>query len=183
MPRRLGLLNLLFAAAALVCWPNAASAHRLIVEYRVLPDHQVQVEGWYSSPANPHPASQAKVTVTRADGSRLVDGELDANGIFKFSYDRPEDLSVAVSHTGGHYREVVIPAAELDPQKPAESGAPASPTPSSRRASSFHEWAQEIMVEVGFVLALAAFVLSVWNARRLRELRRERETKTGKPGP
>ena len=46
MRRRYGALTSLALAAALLA-AGAAHAHRLEAEYRVLPDHKVQVESWF----------------------------------------------------------------------------------------------------------------------------------------
>jgi hypothetical protein len=176
MRGRFGLLRTLLAGLALVvCLPKSAWAHRLVVECRILPDHKVQVEGWYNSPTNPHPAVRAKVDVLRSDGSRLIEGELDASGFFTFSYERPEDLNVVVYQTG-HREEVLLSALKLGLDAPAASQVEKgniSSSPIKSEHESLREWVREVLIGVGFVLALAAFVLSVRNAR---ELRRRKET-------
>jgi hypothetical protein len=176
MRGRFGLLTTLLAGLALVlCLPKPARAHRLVVECRVLPDHKVQVEGWYNSPSNPHPAVRAKVDVLRSDGSRLTEGELDVSGFFTFSYEKPEDLSVIVYQTG-HREEVRLSALKLGLEAPTDSqvgNGSTSSSPVKSEHESLREWVREVLIGVGFVLALAAFVLSVRNAR---ELRRRKET-------
>jgi hypothetical protein len=169
---------LLFALFALSIFPGAARAHRLVVEYQVLPERKVQVEAWYSSPANPHPAAQAKVQVRRADGSTLAAGELDAKGFFTFDYERPEIMTIVVSQTG-HREEVTIPAEKLGA---AEPGTNPTEAPHGRSAGehahdhSVQEFVQQVLVGVGFLLALAAFVLSLRNARALRRMEGERRS-------
>jgi hypothetical protein len=169
----------LLATLLLLALSPTARAHRLEVTYRILPDHKIEVEGYYYSPANPHPARQARVIVHRADGSTLAEGELDAQGLFTFTCAQPESLTVVVTQAG-HRDEAIIPASALGaPDSPitypdSADGANHAPIPSAA-SHPLREWAKEVLTGVAFLLALAAFVLSVRNNRMLREMREKRE--------
>jgi nickel transport protein len=171
MRRRYGALILLALAGLL---PAAgAYAHRLEAEYRVLPDHKVQVESWFDlggdSPRG------ARVQVLRADGSLLTEGKLDSQGVYVFSYGDAEPLKVVVSAGAGHRKELEIPAKDLAPDGTAAPAAPGSaPPPASpgpRADRSARVSVKDVLIGVGFLLAVAAFALSLRNARQLRELK------------
>jgi hypothetical protein len=177
MPRRhraltcaavpLGLLALLLLT-------DTAQAHRLEADYRVLPDSKVQVEGWFDLGGLP---KGARVQVFRPDGSLLSEGKLDGDARYVFPYRDAEALKVVVS-SAGHRKEFGIPAAELT------AGATiAVPSPGNqeqraetdlRTEHASRVSVKDVLVGVGFLLAVAAFVLSLRNARQLRELRRAR---------
>jgi hypothetical protein len=174
MRGRIGTLNpltFLAALAVLTLAPAPAHAHRLVIECRILPDRKVQVEGWYNSPANLHPAAQAKVVVRRNDGSTLVEGELDSRGYFTFAPEQAEALTVIVSQTG-HREELIIPGEKLA-AAPERAPSPTDPPAAPMTVTPVHpvrEELKELLIGVGFVLALAAFVLSLRNARALKRL-------------
>ncbi len=176
-PTRLSAVSLAMVAF-LVCG-RSARAHRLEGEYRVLPGGKVLVESWFDLTGDsPH---GARVTVSRSDGRLLAEGELDAGGRFVFAYTTAEALHVAVSAGAGHRKDLDIPAAELaqglsptttagEPASAPGDGPPAPPPAIDRgpRVS-----VRDVLTGVGFVLAAAAFALSIRNARRLRHLARE----------
>jgi hypothetical protein len=139
--------------------PRTAQAHRLDGEYRVLPGNKVQIEAWFENDDVPH---GAKVRIYRGDGSLLFPnpGELNDKGIYVFSYDKAEPLKVVVSAGQGHRKELVIPAGMLSAQGPAPGAAP----------EEFP--VKDLLLGITFLLALAAFVLSVLNTWRLRDPRR-----------
>jgi hypothetical protein len=169
MRRRLGALTGVLVLLA----AGPARAHELVVECTVLAaEKKVQVYAWYSSPRNPHPARQAQVEVTQA-GSELARGATGDDGHFAFAYDRAEEVRVTVSQAG-HVGAVTLSAAQLangeEGKTPADtataSGRADSPLISSRDQRPF-AWVKDVLVGVGFLLALAAFVLSVRNARQI----------------
>jgi hypothetical protein len=146
---------------------SEAQAHRLEGEYRVLPDRKVRVEAWFETGDAP---KGAKVRVFRPGGAPLFaePGELDAQGVYVFAYDRAEKLRVVISGEG-HRKELTIPATEL-----ASPGGVDSPTsqeaPARERGQEFP--VKDLLLGITFLLALGAFVLSLRNARRLRQLGR-----------
>jgi hypothetical protein len=150
----------------------AAHAHRLEGEYRVLPGRKVQVEAWYETGDAP---KGAKVRVYRADGSPLFrePGEMDSRGEYVFPYDKAENLKVVISAGEGHRKELRIPAAELSGPGPAPAGDPQGPAATSVRERAREFPFKDLLLGVTFVLALGAFVLSLRNARRLRDRARD----------
>jgi cobalt/nickel transport system permease protein len=171
---------LLLAVLGTLLTAGPARAHRLEAEAKVLPGGQVRVESWFDLTGES--PKGAKVQVLRPDGTTLTKGELDDQGMFVFRYDRPEALRVVVSAGAGHRKELVIPRAELEraatgskgagdgqPVHPAAAGPPGA-TPVSSADRSSRVTVKDVLVGVGFVLAAAAFLLSLRNARRLREL-------------
>jgi nickel transport protein len=155
-----------------------ARAHRLEAECRVLPGQRVRVESWFDLTGD-SPAG-ARVQVFRADGQLLTEGRLDREGLFVFSYPKAERLRVVVSAGAGHRKELEIsetdlarPVATTEADRLAPSE-PAAPPPASipRADRSTQVTVKDVLVGVGFLLAVAAFVLSVRNARQLRDLRR-----------
>jgi nickel transport protein len=168
----------LLPLAVMLTIVSPASAHRLIAEFSVLPDKKIQIESWFDSTGKPPRA--ATVEVFRADKQLLASGQLDAQGIFVFSFDRAEPLSVVVNAGGGHRAEVEIPEASLMQALAAESahGNPTDDAASKaepRADRSSRLTVKDIVIGVSFLLAAAAFLLSLRNARRLRELTRRRQ--------
>jgi hypothetical protein len=167
----LGVLAVLLLA-------GPARAHRLEADYRVLPDHQIEVEGWFDLGGLP---KGARVQVFRPDGSLLGEGKLDADARYVFSYRQAEALKVVVSSVG-HRKELDIPAGELTSAGTAAASSPGNPEQPPPSGPHVEHGSQvsvkDVLVGVGFLLAVAAFVLSLRNARRLRALERQR---TGLP--
>jgi cobalt/nickel transport system permease protein len=173
---------LLLAALGTLLTAAPARAHRLEAEARVLPGGQVRVESWFDLTGDS--PKGARVEVLRPDGTTLTAGEVDDRGLFVFRYDRPEALRVVVSAGAGHRKEFVIPRAELErgahpqaagPSPPAAAppGGPGPPAPPSADRTS-RVGAKDVLAGVGLVLAAAAFLLGLRNARRLRELEQAR---------
>jgi len=174
---------LLLAVPALLAGAADARAHRLEVDYTVRPGQKVQVESWFDLTGKPPPGAQ--VQVFRDNGDLVTEGVVDDQGIFVFSYTKAEPLRVVVSAGAGHRAEVHIPAQDLarspgaGAQSPDAGGPAAGPetrTPLIDRRP--RESVKDVLVGVGFVLAVAAFVLSLRNARRLRELNRRMDRVT-----
>jgi hypothetical protein len=146
----------------------------------VLRGQMVQIESWFDltgeSPKN------AKVEVFRANDQLLTSGRLNDEGVFVFPYTQVESLRVVVSAGAGHRKELTIPEADLakllgsqgvehdssafrqDPPSPAVLQADRSPRVSFK----------DVMIGIAFLLAAAAFVLGVRNARELQKWNRQR---------
>jgi len=168
---------LLLLAVFGVLWAaSPAHAHRLEADYRVRPDGQVQVESWFDV-GGKAPAG-AKVQVLRPNGDVLAEGALSGDGVFVFEPKHAADLKVVVTAGGGHRAEIDIPAAALSqaPAAPAGSAGPAPP-PRPLIDHSFQIPYREIVAGFGFLLGLAAFVLSLRNMRQLQELKRAQEAR------
>jgi cobalt/nickel transport system permease protein len=165
---------LLLAVLGTLLSAAPARAHRLEAEAKVLPGGQVRVESWFDLTGDS--PKGAKVEVLRPDGTTLAAGELDDRGQFVFRVEKAEPLKVVVSAGGGHRKELVIPLTQLEqtavaPQAPAgvppAGGAAAPPAPLADRSARVT--VKDVLVGVGFVLAAAAFLLSLRNARQLRQ--------------
>jgi nickel transport protein len=163
------------ALMAVLATAGSARAHRLEAEYRVLPDHKVKIEGWFDLTGDS--ARGAKVEVFRPDGTLLAEGPMNEEGIFIFSYERGETLKVVVSAGAGHRKELEISAGDLDKSVAATTSEGLTHADRSARVS-----VKDVLVGLGFVLALAAFVLSLRNARQLRQWQRQHLAGIAEPG-
>lgn len=157
---------LLVAPLAALLIAGAAQAHRLLGEYRILPDKQVRIESWFDLTGD-SPVG-ARVQVFRPDGSLLAEGKLDDKGVFVFTYSAIEALKVVISAGAGHRAELSIAAREL-----AGESREADPGADRSARVSF----KDVLTGIGFVLALAAFALGLRNARLLHELKTKDERK------
>jgi cobalt/nickel transport system permease protein len=169
---------LVLAVLAGLAAPSAARAHRLDAEYRVLPDGRVRVESWFDLTGDS--PEGAAVQVFRGDGQLVTEGKVDAQGLFTFHPGGSGPLRVVVSAGAGHRKELQITSAGLE--RPPQS-APSTETAQERslpsEAPTFADRSprvtgKDVLAGIGFLLALAAFVMSLRNARALREMKRDR---------
>jgi hypothetical protein len=154
---------------------GTARAHRLDAQAFVLKDRKVQVEAWFPSGV---PARGARVQVLRAGGELLTQGKTNEEGIFRFTFDEPEPLRIVISDGAGHRKELSLSSQDLArPISPKAPGGTAGSTQEedagkpvilANRNSGVP--VKDVIVGVGFLLAVAAFFLSLRNARRLREI-------------
>lgn len=163
MPRRLALLTLLWLSLL----ASPVRAHRLEAEYRALPDGRVQIECWYDLTGDS--PKGARVQVYGADGRLLHTGALDAQGKYVFEKPGEEELKVVIDAGDGHRKQLRIPAPGQGAA--AEGSGPSEDTPRADRSTRIS--AGDVMAGIGLLLAAAAFVLSIRNARRLNELTRK----------
>ena len=162
-------------------WPGLAFAHRLNADFRVLADHRVQIQSWFPGG---YPPQNATVKVLRPDGTVLAEGDLDAKGLYVFPYSRAENLQVIIRAGDDHGKEFTIPAMAL-----SSPGTPTEPTLATTADDGKTPFAvteeslpvREFLIGIGFVLAAAAFVLSLRNARLLRSLQRALTTPPATP--
>jgi hypothetical protein len=172
------IVALLLAPLLLLACAKPAFAHRLEAEYRVLPDKRIEIESWFDLTGDS--PRGAKVRVTRPDGSVLVEGELDAKGMFVFPFDKAETLKVFVDAGMGHARELQIPEGELAKAGAAKSDlepptSALSPGPFADRSSKLQF--RDILIALAFIFGLAAFVLSLRHSYALRDLKRQQENR------
>jgi len=114
---------------------------------------KVKIESWLDLGGVP---SGARLQVFRkSDGQLLLERSLDENGRLTFFADW-QPLHVVISAGDGHQKEI-----DIQPESDITS-----PLPDADRSSRIG--IKDILVGVGFLLALAAFVLSVRNHRRIR---------------
>jgi cobalt/nickel transport system permease protein len=160
----------ILAILALIGLASPAQAHRLEGEYRILPGQKIRVESWFDltgdSPAD------ASVQVFRENGEVLTKGTLDKDGVFVFSFSRPEPLRVVIAAGAGHRKELTIPVTELTRALTGSSKVPQDPPPPADRSTRIN--IKDVLLGVGFVLALAAFFLSWRNARQLRSFQEKK---------
>jgi nickel transport protein len=163
-------LTLVAATLILFFAGTPAQAHRLDAQAFVLSDQRVQIESWFSSG---DPARGAKVRVLRADRSLLVEGQLDEKGIFIFTPPSPDRLTVVISAGIGHRKELTIAAEDLararssgtdDPNAPSPH---LDPVPLADRSAAYPF--KDVLLGITFLLAAAAFVMSLRNQRRLKD--------------
>ncbi len=182
------------ALAALLSAAGAARAHKLEAQCFVRPFFRVQVEAWYETE---EPAAAARVQAFTAGGKLLAEGRTNEKGVFVFACGATGPVRVAVSAGGGHRKEVTVSADELEragacsvvaclaPGVPAALAATTAP-PAAQETAPGHDHShdpppladrtprtsvKDVLLGVGVVLAVAAFALSVRNARELRKLR------------
>jgi nickel transport protein len=181
MPGRIPSLSPLVlpsALLALVLAAGDAHAHRLDAQAFILPNHQIQIEAWFS---NGDAAQSATVQVFGAQGQRITEGHLNSQGIFIFPYGGADALKIVISAGAGHRKELSLQAGAL--AAPASEKAPASPVQGNELAPTPVPLAErdsgvpvkDVLLGIGFVLAVAAFVLSLRNAQKLRTLERFQE--------
>jgi hypothetical protein len=156
---------MLAAAALLFGDANAARAHPIHYEYKVVPaEHKVRVETWFSNDERP---KNSYLLVSRSDGGKLAEVPINDDGVAVFYYNDADDLHVELK-IPGHPKPFTVPRAELEVggggHDAAEPFADRSRTDVSMR---------DVLLGVTFLMALAAFVLSVRNARRSRNVKQE----------
>jgi hypothetical protein len=151
-------------------------AHGLDAQAFVLPGGIVQVEAWYS---NGKPAAGAAVKVMKEEKDVVAAGEMNDNGIFQFNPKVAAPLRIVVNAGGGHQKEILLTAQELDavqPKEPATSsgkdrmaaGGPTAPRPLADRSS--RESIGNVVLGIALILGAAAFWMSLRNSRKLRKL-------------
>ncbi len=158
MHRRRSVLNVFAMGMPLLvfcAFPGLARSHRLEGEAQSKKIQKVQIESWFDLGGIPN---GARVQVFRKSDSRLLmERPLDENGRLTFFADW-EPLHVIISAGDGHQKEMDIqPGADIT-----------SPLPTADRRSRIE--LKDILVGIGFLLAAAAFVLSVRNSRKLANL-------------
>jgi nickel transport protein len=153
---------LTLALFALLLPPGEARAHRLDAACRFLPGRMVRVESWFDNGQTP---KSGEVEVSREDGEVLVKGRLSSQGLFLFDAPEGGPLRVVVEAGEGHRAEVAVKPEEL-----LVAQAPPTETTTPPRHDEPSP-VKDVVMGVGLLIALAAFVLSLRNARSIRELR------------
>jgi nickel transport protein len=188
--RSRSLTVLLLALLAVTISARAAHAHRLDAQAFLLPDHQVQIQSWFDNGNVPRGAT---VQVFHANGQLLAEGRLDEKGHFLFAFAVAEPLRVVVAAGGGHRKELTLSAADLEQATGADAKTPDAsttgqttsnpvPLPDRSPAAAIRDTVKDVLIGVGFLLALAAFFLSLRNARQLGSLRRKPQMNTDEHG-
>ena len=144
---------------------SPVQAHRLEGEYRILPEQKVRIEAWFDLTGESPPG--ATVEVLRENGEALAKGTVDKDGVFVFPFVKAEPLRVVISAGAGHRKELRIHHADLARALVGSTDPPQELSPADR---STQISIKDVVMGLGFVLALAAFLLSFRNFRRLRAL-------------
>jgi hypothetical protein len=169
------LSNAVAAAACVFLCAGSAHAHRLEADYRLLPNHAIQIECWFDlSGESPR---GAMVQVFRADGEVFVEGKLDERGVYLFTCEEPGPLRVVILAGGGHRKEMEISAADLRRAAGTDSALAEQNTPSDAPGLFADRGSRvtlkDVLTGIALLVAVAAFALSLRNARALRQLRGE----------
>jgi hypothetical protein len=179
-----------------------AYAHDLKVIHSVAPKHTIQVYCWYNGLPRPTDASGAEVEVQRS-GREPIKGVADGQGLFTFSYDRVEEMTIT-ARQGTHVSRPpdVVHVDELEGKKGSGSASAWSNTTVPDRSSAeaqddksqspdtradMHKAAEQssiqlikdLLLGVCVIFAVAAFVISLRNSQHVREIRKlleERQT-------
>jgi hypothetical protein len=176
MPGRSGAV---MAFLVLLLGAGRVSAHALEADFRVLPAQTVRIEAWFETD---DPAPGAKVQVFRSNKELLVEGKTDKDGVFHFTFPAIEPLEVKIDAGQGHGKTLTIsadalsrPSADTGRARPDRGDTP--PGPKIDRHTAFP--IREVVLGVTFLLAAAAFVISLRNAQALKRLQAPRG---GAPG-
>ena len=173
MGRTPGIIAFLGALCFWTTLPASSYAHRLEADYRILADKKVQIEAWFDITGDS--ARGARVQVTGASGQVVASGKTNEQGVFLFSFNRPETLRIAIDAGAGHRKDLAIPESELTSRQNGADSSSTTIETSSQTPLPFADRSprvglKEILEGIGFILALAAFILSWRNARVLRAL-------------
>jgi cobalt/nickel transport system permease protein len=158
---------LLLALVSLLLTTTPAWAHKLDAEYHILPDGRIQIESWFETGDSP---TNARVQVFLPGDKQLTEGKLDKDGKFIFQADRTEVLRVIVNAGAGHRKELIIPKGKKNDQEFADETDTGENLRGNKRAFTIPY--KEVMVGVGFLLATAAFAMSLRNAHTLQKIQR-----------
>ena len=152
--------------------PLPALAHGLDAQAFVLPGGLVQIEAWYT---NGKPAEGARVKVFGNGVDVVAEGDMNEQGIFRFKPINAASWRIVVNAGGGHQKELSLSSRDL-------STAPANETEldstSKSRNSSLRVLADRtsresignVLLGLALLLSVAAFWLSLRNAKKLRSL-------------
>lgn len=167
--------SVLIVSSLLVSLLNTtpARAHRLLAECRVLPGQMIQVEAWFD--AGGGPSAGARVQAYQGD-QLLTEGKLDKEGVFVFGYEQPDELRIVISAGAGHRQELSLTRAQLERgagTATTNEPEPAPPVEQPRADRTSRVGIADGLVGIAFLLALAAFILSVRNSSELGRLKQQ----------
>jgi nickel transport protein len=186
MPGRIRFLSrlaLVFAPLAVLFTVGDAHAHRLDAQIFARPNREIQVESWFSSG---DAAKGARAQVFDAHDQLIAEGQLNEQGIFVFSYGDTDPWRIVISAGGGHRKELTISptdlaraaAANATPNDPQTHSIRDSPAVVPLAERDTRAPLKDVLIGVSFLLALAAFLLSIRNAQKLRLLGQQSERRS-----
>jgi hypothetical protein len=145
-----------FALLGILATARPAAAHRLDADASVRVVQKVRIEGFYSDDTRPR---GAKIQVYHENEEKpFREDALDDEGAFEFVADL-KPLRVVILAGDGHTKELLVTPAVVDVSSPVG--------PTEHRT---HVPWVETLAGLGLLIGAAAFVLSLRNARRLRDL-------------
>jgi hypothetical protein len=178
MPGRISPLSpCAFLGAVLMAFvaEGKVQAHRLDAQVFMLPGGRIQVESWFS---NGDAAKGARVQVFGPREQLLHEGQLNEQGIFLLPSTDADRLKIVISAGAGHRKELsvsphdlalVVTAMANDKHSPVPTHEVSPiPAPLAERDSGIP--VKDVLIGVSFLLAVAAFALSLRNAKKLRAL-------------
>jgi hypothetical protein len=145
---------------------GAARAHRLDAACQFLPRRMVRVETWFDNGEVP---KTGQVEVFGGD-ELLVKGRLSSQGLFLFDAPEGQPLRVVIDAGQGHGKELAVRPEDLVVAQVEQPAPPSGEPAPARHEPSFP--IKDVLTGVGLLIAVAAFVLSLRNARHLRQLQR-----------
>ena len=107
--------------------PAPALAHKVNV-FAYAEDGVVHTESYFNDGT---PCQGSRITVYGEGGQVVAEGTTDAEGMFSFPIDRPQDLRIVLEATMGHKNETRLSAAEIGGGEPP-AAAEASETPAAQ---------------------------------------------------
>ncbi len=129
----------------------------------------VRVETWFDNGDTPRAGD---VEVSGALDQVLIKGRLSSQGLFLFDAPEGQPLQVVVEAGEGHRAEVALQPGDLLMAGATAQSEPTLPRPTTPAVHAEPWPIKDVLFGIGLLLAVAAFVLSVRNARTLREMRR-----------
>ncbi len=117
---------------ALLCAVSVVHAHKVNM-FANVEGNRVVVEGYF---ADGKKAKEATIQVFAPDGTKLVQGKADAEGIFTFDVPQITDLRISLYAGMGHRTEYTIPAADLQSAGTASDSGAGEAAASSPAAAS-----------------------------------------------
>jgi cobalt/nickel transport system permease protein len=171
-------LALLLALGGLLLTANHAHAHRLDGDYFFTKDGQIRIEAYYDNGNKP---DMGQVQVYLPDNQLLTEGKILPEGCFFFRVKEAVTLRVVINPGDGHRKELTISGAEirnrLQPKghdisentSPAVEVDPGEPSLRHKEAGAFP--LKDVLIGIGFLLAVAAFFLSWRNYQTLKMIR------------
>jgi hypothetical protein len=127
----------------------------------------VRVESWFDNGDVP---KTGQVEVFGDAGDLLVKGRLSSQGLFLFDAPEARPLRVVIDAGEGHGKELAIGAGELVAVQVPEKAAPLAESTPPTYEQPFP--IKDVLTGIGLLVAVAALVLSVRNARSIRALKR-----------
>jgi nickel transport protein len=100
--------------------PSAAWAHKVNV-FAYVEGNTVVTESYFS---DGHRCRESRIEVFDGEGTKLLEGTTDAEGVFSFQPPERTDLLIRLTATMGHQAEYTVPATDLPETLPTAQADP-----------------------------------------------------------